>query len=335
MAAIIEPEADLALVNAFVRVVENGSFTAAARVLGLPISSVSRRVSALEESLGVRLLQRSPRKLVPTQAGGVYFERARAALSGLGEARAAVVEMSGEIAGPIRFTTMADNTGLITRLLAEFIDLHPKVQIEVMQTPRLVDLLTEQFDLALRGGPLGDSSLVVRRLGRTTTGLFASRSYLRKHGRPSTLEELSGHRFVLFGGGVRGQLRVTGPEGEETIKVAGPLVAYDLATIADAVAAGVGIGLLPDMYLGWLMEGGLDARRTDLTRVLPDYGHPGSEVSLVSPPTTYEPARIRALRDFLAARLGPLIEKSGTVQPSTTEVLPKKSAGRRRAGRAA
>src|SRR3954467_15069983 len=101
---------DLNHVNTFVRVVDAGSFTAAARTLGLPKSSVSRRVSALEEALRVRLLQRGTRKLVLTEAGHAYFERARAALAGLADASASVTDMSQEIAGPIRFTTGGDNT---------------------------------------------------------------------------------------------------------------------------------------------------------------------------------------------------------------------------------
>src|SRR5450432_4676733 len=104
---------DLNQVSAFVRVVESGSFTAAARALGLPKSSVSRRVSTLETSLRVRLLQRSPRKLVLTEAGRLYFERARAALGGLADANAAVADLGHEIAGPIRFTAGGDNTGMI------------------------------------------------------------------------------------------------------------------------------------------------------------------------------------------------------------------------------
>src|SRR4051812_4792683 len=190
---------DLNHVNTFVRVVDAGSFTAAARTLGLPKSSVSRRVSALEGVLRVRLLQRSTRKLVLTEAGRLYFERARAALGGLADASAAVVDMSQEIAGPIRFTASGDKTGLIAGLLSEFLARYPNVQIEVVLTPRRVDLVTEGFDLALRAGPLVDSSLVVRRLGRSDHALFASRAYLRAAGTPKRVRDLAEHRFVLFG----------------------------------------------------------------------------------------------------------------------------------------
>ena len=112
MAATKDP-VDLNQVTAFVRVMEAGSFTAAARTLGLPKSSVSRRVSALERSLRLRLLQRGTRKLMLTEAGRLYFEQARAALGRLADANAAVMDMSQEVASPIRFTAGADNTGLV------------------------------------------------------------------------------------------------------------------------------------------------------------------------------------------------------------------------------
>jgi DNA-binding transcriptional LysR family regulator len=300
---------DLNQVNTFVRVMETGSFTAAARTLGLPKSSVSRRVSALEKSLRVRLLQRGTRKLVLTEAGSLYFERARAALTGLADASAAVTEMSQEIAGPIRFTTAGDNTGLIANLIGEFLGRYPKVQLDVVLTPRRVDLVAEGFDLALRAGPLIDSSLVVRRLGRSDHGLFASRGYLRKAGKPQRVSDLARHRFVLFGEPhEREHLRLTGPQGDETVTVQGPLVVHEMSFAADAIAAGVGIGLVPEVYLGCVKTGRSRSRRPALVRVLPDYRRTGAEVSLVSPPTAYEPARVGLLRDFLAERLRPLAQ---------------------------
>jgi len=301
-------ELDLNQVRTFVRVVEARSFTDAARALGVPKSSVSRRVSALEKALRVRLLQRSTRKLVPTEAGRLYFERARVALAGLADAGATVADMSREIAGPIRFTTGGDNTGFIIGLFAEFLARYPKVQLDVVFTPRRIDLMAEGFDLALRAGPLVDSSLIVRRLGRTDHHLFASRAYVRRAKLPRRASDLTAHRFVLFGEPhQRGTLRLTGPAGEETVKIDGPLIVHDMAVAADAAAAGIGIALLPDAYFGWAIKGGLRAVRADLVRILPEHGVPGAELSLVSPPVAYEPARVGLFRDFLAERLSPLI----------------------------
>jgi DNA-binding transcriptional LysR family regulator len=300
---------DLNQVGAFVRVLEAGSFTEAARSLGLPKSSVSRRVGALEKALRVRLLQRSTRKLVPTEAGRVYFERARAALAGLADASAAVTDMSREIAGPIRFTAGGDNTGMLIGLIAEFLEQYPKVQLDVVMTPRRIDLIQEGFDLALRAGPLVDSSLIVRRLGRTDHGLFASRGYLRREGTPRRVSDLARHRFILFGDpNQRDQLRLTGPDGEQTVRISGPLIAHDMSFAADAVAAGIGIALIPNSYLGWAIKGGLRSNWAELVRVLPEHGLRGAEVTLVSPPVAYEPARVRLFRDFLSGRLAPIFE---------------------------
>lgn len=328
---------DLNQVTAFVRVMMAGSFTAAARTMGLPKSSVSRRVSALEKALRVRLLQRGTRKLVLTEAGRLYFDRARAALGGLAEANAAVTDMSEEIAGPIRFTAGGDNTGMLANLLAEFLRRYPKVQLDVVLTPRRVDLVGEGFDLALRAGALVDSSLIVRRLGRSDHGLFASRAYLRKAGKPQRVSDLAGHRFVLFGEAHdREHLRLTGPQGEEVVKIDGPLVVHDMPFAADAIAAGIGIGLVPEAYFGWAIKGGLRSAHPDLVRVLPDHGVSGAELSLVSPPTAYEPTRVALLRDFLAERLGPLVAACtlAVKEERRTRHATEKRAGQRRKGSA-
>jgi DNA-binding transcriptional LysR family regulator len=300
---------DLNLVTAFVRVVEDGSFTTAAQRLGLPKSSVSRRVTALERALHARLLQRSTRKLVLTEAGRLYFERARASLGGLAEAGAAVTDLSGEIAGPIRFTAGGDNTGLLANLMAEFLTRYPKVQLDVVLTPRRVDLVAEGFDLALRAGPLVDSTLIARRLGRTEIGLFASSAYLRKAGHPRKIADLAKHRFVLFGApNDRETLRLTGPDGEVTVKIAGPIIVDEVGFAADVISTGLGIGLLPDVYFGWIKKGRMRVSGGDLVRLLPDHGIVGSELSLVSPPTAYEPTRVKVLRDFLTEKLRPMIQ---------------------------
>ncbi|HXU82463.1 MAG TPA: LysR family transcriptional regulator [Polyangia bacterium] len=306
---------DLNHVNTFVRVVDAGSFTAAARTLGLPKSSVSRRVSALEGALRVRLLQRGTRKLVLTEAGRLYFERARAALGGLADASATVTDMSRDVAGLIRFTAGGDSTGMLAGLLGEFLARHPKVQLDVMLTPRRVDLVAEGVDLALRSGRLIDSSLVARRVGRFDLGLFASRAYLRRAGRPTRLAELARHRCILFGeAGERRQLRLTGPGGEETVAIDGPLVVHELSFAVDAIVAGIAIGLVPEIYLGWTGPRGR-AVRGELVRVLPEYGLIGTEVALVSPTKSYEPARVKLLRDFLADRLTGMMRARGSRRP--------------------
>jgi DNA-binding transcriptional LysR family regulator len=300
---------DLNQVATFVRVMEAGSFTAAARTMGLPKSSVSRRITLLEKALSVRLIQRGTRKLVLTEAGSLYFERAREALGRLVEANAAVSDMSRDVAGPIRFTA-TDKSGFVIKLIAEFLIRYPKVRIEVVMTGRRVDLVNEGFDLALRAKRLADSSLIARRLGRSDVALFASRAYLRKAGEPRRVSDLARHRFVMQGEAQqRHELRLSGPTGEETVQVDVPLmIIHEMDVAVDAVVAGVGIGLIPLAYLGFLEHAGRGATRRSLVRVLPDHQIPGAELSLVSPPTAYEPVRVKLFRDFLTERLRPLMQ---------------------------
>jgi DNA-binding transcriptional LysR family regulator len=306
----MEATMDLNLVSTFVKVAEAASFTAAARALGLPTSSVSRKVSALEDTLKVRLIQRSTRKLILTEAGRAYFERSRASLAGLADATAAVADMSHDVAGPIRFTAAPDNAGILAGFLAEFLARYPKVRLDVMLTPRRVDLVGEGFDLALRAGRLGDSSLVVRRLGPADLGLYAAASYLRRAGTPRTPDDLPRHRFVLFGPpDVRETLRLTGPEGEVTVKIDGPLVVDEMGFGADAVAAGIGIGFVPGILAERPTGRTLGVARAPLVRLLPEYHSSGTDLQLVSPPKAYEPTRVSLLRDFLAEKYGGFLKR--------------------------
>jgi DNA-binding transcriptional LysR family regulator len=257
---------------------------------------------------------------VPTEAGRVYFERARAALAGLADASAAATDMSREIAGPVRFTAGGDNTGLLIGLVAEFLQQYPKVQLDVVLEPRRVDLIREGFDLALRAGPLVDSSLIVRRIGRTDHGLYASRAYLKREGTPRRVSDLASHRFVMLGDpNQREQLHLTGPGGEQAVRIQGPLVVHDMSVAADAVAAGIGIAMIPNAYLGWAVKGGLRSNWTDLVRLLPEYGLRGAELSLVSPPVDYEPARVGLFRDFLSDRLRPIFEACAVAERNGTK----------------
>jgi DNA-binding transcriptional LysR family regulator len=301
---------DLNLVSTFVKVGEAASFTAAARELGLPTSSVSRKVSALEDALEVRLIQRSTRKLILTEAGRAYFERARASLGGLADATAAVADLSREVAGPIRFTAASDGTGMLAGVLAEFLARYPKVRLEVILTPRRVDLVAEGVDLALRAGRLADSTLVARRIGTSDLALYGSAAYLKRAGTPRTFAELAKHSFVMYGPpDVRHTLRLAGPNGEESVAIDGPLVADELPFVAMAVAAGVGLAVLPTIFADRVGGPLISGIRASLVRVLPEYRKPGGDINLVSPPTAYEPTRVALLRDFLAERMGALLHR--------------------------
>jgi DNA-binding transcriptional LysR family regulator len=287
---------DLNEIGVFVRVVEHASFTAAAQSLGLPKSSVSRSVSRLEQSLGIRLLQRTTRRLQLTDAGRAYFEKARAALAELEQASADVVKLGSEPRGRVRLT-IAPDMGLLAPIVTDYVRKYPKVHVEVVVTSRRLDLVEERIDLALRGGPLEDSSLVARRVGSTDLGLFASKQYLRRKGSPQTLADLIEHDCIVYRspmGGTKWEL--VGPRGRESVHVKGPISADELEFVQELISRGGGIGLLPVFRA----QCGLGA---PVLRVLPEYAIRGSPIHVVAPSTRHETAAVASFREFLIARL--------------------------------
>ncbi|HEX2572634.1 MAG TPA: LysR family transcriptional regulator [Polyangia bacterium] len=290
---------DLNRVAIFVRVAEAGSFTAASATLGLPKSSVSRSVLQLENELGVRLLQRTTRKLALTDAGRAYFERARAALADLEGATAAVAADGTEPRGTVRITAPVDaGTTLLADLVTRFVRQYPRVQVELSLTARRVDLVAEGFDLALRAGRLDDSTLVARRIGTTDVGLYAAPEYLDRRGRPGTIADLAEHDCVLFRAqGGRATWSLEGPQGEETVEVTGAIMADDLSFVLRAVLAGGGVGLMPIFLCAE------PATRGELVRLLPSYAFHGAALHVVLPSAQHVPARVALFRDFLIAHL--------------------------------
>src|SRR5450432_2813734 len=295
---------DLNHVAVFARVVELESFTAAANLLGLPKSSVSRTVTRLEEELGVRLLQRTTRTLHLTDAGHAYYERARVALSGLDEAASAATNLSIEPRGVVRVTAPSDASTLnLACIVARFTKQYPLVHIELSLSSRAVDLVAEGFDLAVRAGKLSDSTLIARKIGLDSLGVFASASYLRRRGRPKAVADLASHDCLLFRGkNGKSEWRLSGPKGEESVTVRGPLSVDEMSFAQQAVAAGLGIGLLPTMGVK------LRAPSRDYptpVRILPEYSQGGGAgLFVVTPSLRFQPASVMAFRDFLIEELG-------------------------------
>jgi len=291
---------DLNRVAVFVQVVERGGFTAAARVLGSPKSTVSRAVSLLEEELDVRLLHRSSRRVRLTEAGAAFYERASRGLAGLTEAAEAVSDMQHAVRGPIRVTSTADvGIWLLEPLLSRFLREHAAVHVEMVLTNRVVDMVDEGFDLAIRAGRLRDGALVARKLAPIETALYASADYVARRGAPATVAELAEHDCVLFRP-TRGRatMTLTGPDGEESIEVTGPIGGDDFAFVRGGVISGLGIGLLPSFLC-------TEAPGPALVRVLPAHAVRGGPLHLVYPSARYLPHRVAVLRDFLVAALAP------------------------------
>ncbi len=295
-------------VAAFVKVVDAGSFTAAATTLEQPKSSVSRAVATLEETLGVRLLQRTTRKLSLTEAGRTYYQQVRAAVSSLDDASTTAADASDDPRGVVRITMPPDLDGMLSSVLARFVTRYPHIHLALTVTGRRVDLIAEGFDLALRGGTdLEDSTLVARKIATSAFVLFAAPAYLKRRGTPKKLADLAGHDCVLFRSS-QGLMpwRLQGPRGLEQVAVAGPITVDDLPTAIQLARAGVGIGLLP--------EAGVvaDLTRGTLVRVLPAYALGGASMYVVSPPLRHVPARVTLVRDFLIAELTKLFAGCGS-----------------------
>lgn len=287
-------------ISMFVRVSEAGSFSAAARALSMPTSSVSRAVAALEEDLGVRLFHRTTRKLTLTDSGHHYFATVRGALGAIDEANAAASEASREPRGTVRITAPSDMASLFfMQVLAGFLDKYPQVIVELVLTNRRVNLVEEGIDLAIRAGPQADSSMMSKRLGVTELGLYAAHSYVDAHGQPRTLAQLGQHTCVMFRGraGVS-PFRLSGPRGhEESVTVQGRLIVDGMSAAVAAVGAGLGIGLLPTVQLPGETGG------VELVRVLPRYAMRGGPLSLVWPSSRFMPRHVALLRDYLGEQL--------------------------------
>jgi len=286
---------DLNRVRLFVRVAEAGSFTGAARLSGLPTSSVSRAVAALERELAVRLIQRTTRRLQLTEAGRVYYESVSRALSGMDEAAAAVSELQDAPRGRVRITAPADlGHWLLAPSLVSFATRYPEVQIEVSLTQRIVDLVHEGFDLALR--------LVARVLGLVRAGIFAAPRYLKRRGRPRSVADVADHDCVLFRSvSGRAVWELVGPAGRQKVEVRGAVAADDNEFIREAAAAGQGLTLLPI----FACQG---REKDDLQRVLPEYATVGVPLQLVYPTARFLPKRVVLLRDHLVNELPPLLK---------------------------
>lgn len=293
-----EATVDLNRIAVFARVVETGSFTAAAATLGVLKSSVSRSVAALEAELGIRLLQRTTRRLALTDAGRAYYERARDALAALDEAQHAVSSLGAEPRGLVRVTASVNLASDLAAVTSAFARAYPAVRVEVSLTARFVDLVKEGFDLAVRAGPLTDSSLLSRKLGESELGLFASPTYLDAAGRPRRLADLARHECILYRSGPGAAAwRLTGPRGEEEVTVQGRVATDEFAFVRSMVLAGFGVALVPITLLRPLVEAG------DLERVLPRFARRSAPVHVVWPSRRFEPAAVVLFREALTREL--------------------------------
>lgn len=289
---------DLNEVATFVRVVDAGGFSAAAEALGLPKSTISRRIARLEERLGVRLLERTTRHVRLTEAGRRYYDQVAEPVNALRLASEAAVSEQDTPRGVLRVTAPAEFGDVLGSLLAEFTTQFPDVHVQVELTGRYVDLIREGFDVALRVGELADSSLVARRIGEVELRAFASPAYLERRGIPETPADLSEHDCVLFrapAGTARWDL--TGRDGTVNVEVSGAVSGDDFGFVRTATVHGAGVGLIPAFAVARELDEGR------LTPVLPEWQSHRSALHFVYPSARFLPAKVRAFRDFLLANL--------------------------------
>ena len=279
----------------FVKVVQAGSFSGAARALGVPNTTVSAKVARLEKRLGVQLIQRTTRKLNITPAGRAYYERCVRGLEEIETAEAELSLSAAEPRGLLRITAPGDVAhGMLPPIVSRFMARYPRTRVEVVVANRVVDLLAEGIHLAIRAAPLRDSSLVARKFMPFSVGLWASRAYLQSKGTPKTPADLDNHAYLVFPRFSTQTLRLADARSRIEVKPAGRLAVDDPGTMRSLLLRGEGIGLLPD-YL---------ARDTPLVRVLPKWTWMSGALSFVYPGQRFVPANVRTFIDTALAMRG-------------------------------
>lgn len=285
----------------FVKVVDARSFTGAAERLGLSKSVVSRRISELEDRLGARLLNRTTRRLSPTEVGLAFYERCGRIIAELEEAERAVGDLHGSPRGRLRINAPVSFGQMhLASAIVDFLERNPAIEIDIHLNDRYVDLLEDGFDMAIRIGRLRDSSLIARRLAPSRRAVVASPRYLQTFGRPERPEDLVEHNCLLYTNvPTSEQWQFMTDEGVRTVRVNGNVRANNGDMTHAAALAGLGIAILPTFLCGEALASGR-LERLDLNLHAAETG-----VFAVYPQNRHLSSKVRTFVDFLAARFGP------------------------------
>ena len=293
---------DLNDIVVFTKVAETKSFTGAAEALGLPKSTVSRKLAQLEERLGVRLVQRTTRKLALTDIGEAYYARCSRIVADVVEAEHVVMDMQSTPRGRLRMSSTVDfATRYLGGIVAEFLAAHPDITIELEASDRVVDLIEDGFDLAVRFGPMPESTLIARRMCTVNLVLCCSPSYAAR-GLPKTIDELDAHDHVLFIPTSRNQTWTLFAEGtEQTYEFGRParFACNNYGAVREVAIAGGGVALLTDFMIA------KDLAQGTLVPVLPEWRTRATEVHAVYPARQNVPPRLTLFLDHLAKALNP------------------------------
>lgn len=288
----------LPLFRTFLRVVETGSFSAAARAANTTQPTISRQVAALEAHLGCLLLQRTTRAVAPTEDGRAFYETARRAVEAVEEAETSVGRRRGRATGTLRLG-VAEVMGRLHLLprMPRFLDRHPELSLDLVLSDSFTDLVEEGLDLGLRVGALTDPGLVARRIGTTRRVVAATPGYLARRGTPGRPEDLRAHDCILYSRLASGAVwHLRGPEGPVAVPVAGRVRVSTTEAVRAAVLGGLGIGMVPDWHF---VDGEFESGR--LVRLLAAWEPEAQPIHAVYPTRRYLPHKVRAMIDFLAA----------------------------------
>lgn len=304
---------DLNEILVFTRVVQAGTFTAGAQLLGMPKSSVSRKISDLEDRVGARLLQRTTRKLGLTDIGRIYYERCARIITEIEEAEQAVDSMRAAPCGVLRVSAPL-SFGMLGPIVARFLKRYPEVRVELVCTERLVDLVNEGFDVAIRAGALDDSTMVARRLGVVERVLVASPGYLKKKGSPRQPADLSAHACITFGAGPTPEVwSLVAGDKKADVRISPRLTVNDFEMMREAARSGIGIAWIPKFVCVDDLKSG------QLRQVLPDWCSVATPVHAVYPTTRHLSPKVLAFFEMVRAQLS-----LGAFAPGKTEAAETK-----------
>ena len=292
---------DLNDIAVFAAVAQFESFSRAARSLGMPVSTVSRKVTTLEAQLGVTLIQRTTRKLSLTAQGRAYYAECGEPLKQLRDAERVLSEAQRRPEGLLRVTVpMTLGQPPFFDFLSAFMRSYPEIEVDLLVTNMFMDLVAENIDVAVRFGELRDSSLVAQRLGRSTHFLVAAPDYLDQHGTPLRPEDLSGHRCVLVNArGNEAEWHLVKGGETASLRVSGAVSVHDIQSANAMTERGHGIGRLPPIFCDSLLASG------KLVRVLPGWSAPDVFVHAVYPTRRFLPSRLQVFLQELKAWRGP------------------------------
>lgn len=287
-----------------VKVVQSGSFTRAAELLGSSKGYLSRVLAQLESELGAKLLERTTRKLAVTETGREVYERALGILAAVEDTQRVAIEAQGEPRGTLRLTCGVEFGAIAVNGWArEYLEMYPLSAIDMEHTSRIIDLVHEGFDLAIRIGPLPESRLVARQLGAIDYGLFACPRYLDSHGTPGSIDDLGEHRLLMQSSGahrqgwlLRNELTQKRVEGPARLRV------NNNHALLDAMLHSLGIGQLP------LLIAAPEVASGRLVSVLADWAAPPSPVHAVYPSARYLAPKVRSFIDLALARFPKTVE---------------------------